>query len=208
MADFNLSLPSSPRRLVLASTSKYRQQLLRRLAVPFEACDPGVDEDAFKGAGLPPDRLVLTLAQAKAQACLARFSDAVVIGGDQCAEVDGAMLGKPGTIEACVDQLMLLSGRTHRLLTAVCVIDGATGSVQTHLDEHRLTMRKLTAQQARFYAEHDRALDCAGGYKIESLGVALFTQVDGHDATAIMGLPLIRVSEMLRSAGIDVLGHG
>ncbi len=193
------------RPLVLASTSRYRKALLHRLGLPFDALDPGVDEDRYKLEALQPDQLVATLALEKARACAAQRPGAVVVGGDQCAEIDGETLGKPGSVDQAVAQLSRLRGRTHRLLTAVCVIDGASGRELVHVDEHRLTLRMLSDAQLRSYVELDRPLDCAGSYKIESLGIALFERIDGHDATAITGLPLMKLTEMLLQVGIDVL---
>ena len=196
-------------QLVLASTSPHRRALLQQLGVPFVAADPMLDEEPFKLAGLSPEQLVVALAEAKASAVRARFPHSLIIGSDQCAELDGRILGKPGSLEATIDQLASLSGRTHRLLTGLCVLDAATGGSRTHLDVHRMTMRSLERRQLESYASQDRPFDCAGGYRIESRGVALFEAVDGQDQTAVVGLPLMQLSIMLADAGLDVLtGEG
>lgn len=186
-------------RVVLASTSRHRRALLDRLGLEYDVVAPGVDESLAKAEGLDPEVLVRRLAREKAEAVHARRADAIVIGSDQCAAIDGRILDKPGTAERAVDQLALLSGRTHRLLTAVHVIGPR---VHVHLDEHRLTMRALERAEIERYVARDAPLDCAGAYKIESLGVSLFERVEGEDATAIVGLPLIALCRILRAAGV------
>lgn len=192
-------------QLVLASTSPHRRSLLQQLGVPFVAADPMLDEEPFKLAGRSPEQLVVALAEAKASAVRARYPGALIIGSDQCAELDGRILGKPGSLQATVEQLAALSGRTHRLLTGMCVLDAARGTSRTHLDVHRMTMRRLDRRQLESYASTDRPFDCAGGYRIEARGVALFEDVEGHDQTAVVGLPLMRLAIMLAEAGLDVL---
>lgn len=193
------------RRVVLASTSKYRRQLLARLGLDFETADPGVDEDAVKATSPSPQALVAQLARAKAVAVAASTPDAVIIGSDQCAELDGETLGKPGSIAAAESQLAQLAGRTHQLWTAVCVLDARSGRRMEHVDLHRLTMRPLTPDQIAGYVAKDAPIDCAGSYKIETAGAALFERVQGEDPTAIVGLPLMFVARALASFGEDVL---
>ncbi len=192
-------------RLVLASTSPHRRSLLERLGFPFEIVDPLLDETPFKREGILPEELVVQLAEAKARAVLDAFPDSLVVGSDQCAEVDGRILGKPGAFDASVNQLALLAGRTHRLLTGTCVLDTRTGVARTDLDVHRMTMRKLERRQLEAYAMRDRPFDCAGGYRVESSGIALFERIEGSDHTAIVGLPLMRLAGLLAEAGLDVL---
>lgn len=199
-----MKAPAPQRTLVLASTSPYRRQSLQRLGLTFEAVDPRVDEDAHKTTGLSPRALVELLAVEKARACSARYPQAVIIGGDQCAEIDGQALGKPGTVERAAEQLQRLCGRTHRLLTALCVLDSASGQELVRVDEHLLTVRPLSNAQVRRYVELDLPLDCAGSYKIESLGIALFERIEGTDPSAITGLPLMTLAAMLTLVGIDV----
>jgi len=194
-------------QLVLASTSPHRRALLQQLGVPFVAVDPMLDEEPYKRTGVSPEELVVALAEAKANAVRSRFPQALIVGSDQCAELDGRILGKPGSLEATVDQLVSLSGRTHRLLTGLCVLNAGAGSSRTHLDIHCMTMRRLGRHQLERYASADRPFDCAGGYRIESRGVALFEAVDGQDQTAVVGLPLMQLAILLAQEGLDVLTH-
>lgn len=189
--------------LVLASTSPYRRKLLERLRIPFEAAAPLCDEEAEKRVAPAPDALARTLARAKAESLRSAHPGAYVLGGDQVAEIDGAVLDKPGTEAAARAQLARLSGREHRLLTAICLVDPA-GGVREHLDVHRLRMRALDADAIARYVELDRPLDCCGSYRVESLGIALFERVEGDDFTAIEGLPLLALSTMLRAAGFRI----
>jgi septum formation protein len=190
--------------LVLASTSPYRKKLLARLGLPFEAIAPDCDEDQLKaGLRLEPAALALTLARAKAESLRASQPGAVIVGGDQLVELDGDVLGKPGTAERAVAQLGRLRGRSHRLLTAM-VLALPDGSVREHLDVHTLTMAALSDDALTRYVASDLPLDCAGSYKIESRGVALLTQVEGHDPSAIEGLPLMALASALRGLGFQI----
>ncbi|MGE0433027.1 MAG: nucleoside triphosphate pyrophosphatase [Planctomycetota bacterium] len=194
--------------LILASTSPYRRELLERLGIPFRAEASGVDESLVKADGLMPERTVMQLALEKAGAVSKKRKGAIVIASDQAPEFDGELLDKPGTVERAVAQLQRLSGKTHRLLTALVVHDGRTGKTVQHMDVHTMAMRKLTRAQIEAYVERDQPLDCSGSYKWESLGVALFESVRGDDSTAIIGLPLIRLVAILQEMGVDVLGPG
>lgn len=190
------------RELILASTSPYRRALLERLGLPFRCVDPGVDEWAFKARGLDPVALAEALARAKAGAVAVAEPVAVVIGGDQLVAFEGGVLGKPGTAEAAVGQLLAMAGREHQLVTAVAVADG--GGVEVVTDVARLRLRPLTVDEAERYVAADRPLDCAGGYRIESLGIALFDRIESEDQTAIVGMPLIAVARLLRARGFAV----
>lgn len=192
-----------PRTLVLASTSQHRRMLMARLAAPFVAVDSGLDEAPFKTLGLPPAELVCKLAEAKARAVRQSYPQALIIGSDQCAEIDGQILGKPGSVEANVEQLAMLAGRAHRLLTGLCVLDASSGNCQIHLDVHVLHMRPLTREQIQRYVDRDRPLDCAGGYRIETSGMALFERVEGQDTTAVIGLPMMQLVTTLLKMGFD-----
>jgi septum formation protein len=190
--------------LVLASTSPYRRQLIERLHVPYRAEAPRCDEDALKARlALPPGPLALALAREKAASLRALFPGALILGGDQLVELDGAVLGKPGSTEAAVAQLRRLRGRTHRLLTAMVLL-APDGRVLEHLDVHELAMAELTDLAIARYVERDQPLDCAGSYKIEQLGISLFERIAGEDATAIMGLPLMALARSLRALGFAV----
>jgi septum formation protein len=188
--------------LILASTSRYRKELLARLGLDFICEAPGVDEDAFKARGLEPRRLAETLAETKARAVAARHPDAVVIGSDQLAHLDGCVLGKPGTAETAQAQLGRLAGRTHELVTAVCIIH--PGGVERVTDLAHLSMRPLAAEALARYVAADRPLDCAGAYKLECRGIALFSSITSADHTAITGLPLIWTAGVLGRLGFAV----
>ena len=192
-------------QLVLASSSPYRRELLERLGYPFTAEAPGVDEAAVKAQGLVPERTVMEIALQKAGVVSKRRKQTIVIASDQGPEFDGELLDKPGTAEKAVAQLTKLSGKTHRLLTALVVHDGRTGKTIQHLDVHEVTLRKLTREQIEAYVGRDEPEDCAGSYRWESLGVALFDSVRGDDSTAIIGLPMIKLVAMLAELGVDVL---
>jgi septum formation protein len=196
---------SQPVTLVLASTSRYRRELLERLRLPFATAPPRVVEDSL--AGEKPEDLALRLARLKAEAVAAAHPGAVVIGSDQVAELDGEYLAKPLTVERCIQQLQQSSGRSVRFLTAVHLIDGrGQGSphVEAHLDNTAVQFRRLGLPEIRRYVEVDLPLDCAGGFKAESLGITLFEEIRSHDPTALMGLPLIWLSGALRRAGFAV----
>jgi septum formation protein len=199
---------TSPRRLVLASTSPYRRDLFARLGLPFEVAAPDFEESELKKTGLAPGALALALARAKARSLAARFPDALAIGADQVAEVGGERLGKPGSEEAARAQLARLEGREHRLYTAVAVHDAASGRTADALDVHRVLLRSLSAAEIADYVARDRPLDCAGSYRIESLGIALMERVSGDDFTAVIGLPLTRVVALLGEFGVRTLGSG
>lgn len=198
--------PTTAPPLVLASTSRYRRALLERLQLPFVCESPQVDEDPQPGED--PCSLALRLAQAKAASVAARFPGAVVIGSDQVAERDGALLGKPGTRQRCIEQLSASSGRTVQFLTAVCVAGPAAGQRESHVDRTVVRFRPLDAAEIARYVDLDQPFDCAGGFKAESLGIVLFDAIDSCDPTALTGLPLIWLSGALRRAGVHLLRPG
>jgi 7-methyl-GTP pyrophosphatase len=188
--------------LILASTSRYRGELLARLGVPFVAAAPDCDEDAYKSRGSSPQELAELLALKKAESLRAAHPDAAILGGDQVAAIDDVILSKPGTEAAACAQLALLAGRTHTLITAIALIAGAR--ILCHTDVTRLTMRPLSAEQIARYVAADRPLDCAGSYKLERLGIALFSRIESADHTAIIGLPLLALTAMLGEIGIVI----
>lgn len=194
---------SPTRPLILGSTSRYRRELLERLRLPFVTERPEVDESALPGE--VPSALASRLALTKAEAVAARRPDAVVIGSDQVADLDGESLGKPGTHERAVDQLLRMSGRSVVFQTAVAVVCRETGFAQSRLAAVRVVFRTLTETEIEHYLVADRPYDCAGSAKSESLGIALLQSIDSDDPTALVGLPLIRTCELLRLAGIDPL---
>lgn len=189
-------------RLVLGSTSRYRAELLRRLHVRFEQHAPGTDESAQPDEA--PSERARRLAQAKARAAAMGMTDALVIGSDQVAELDGAVLDKPGDDATARAQLMASSGRTVRFHTALCLIDTRDGSEQIHLDVTHVRFRQLDEAEIARYVEHEQPLDCAGSFKVEGLGIALFAAVETHDPSALIGLPLIALAAMLRDRGLAV----
>ena len=184
--------------VILASTSAYRRVLLARLGVPFSVEGPGVDEVQLVGES-PPER-ARRLAAAKAQAVALRHPEAVVIGGDQVAAAGELILEKPRTLAHAREQLSALSGAQARFYTA-CAISGPAGFSAAHLDETRVVFRSLSAPEIERYVAREQPLDCAGGFKAEALGVALFERVESCDPTALIGLPLIWVASMLRRLG-------
>ena len=195
---------SAPRpTLYLASTSPYRRQLLERLAIPFSAVAPGVDEERL--AEEDSAALATRLAAAKAAAVAARHPGAVVIGSDQVATTpEGRILGKPGSVERAVEQLLAASGRAVVFLTAVAVVR-ADGSIETHTDRTTAVFRTLSEAEVRRYIDLDRPLDCAGSFRSEALGAALLERVDNQDPTGLIGLPLVWLAGALRRAGLDPL---
>lgn len=190
--------------LVLASTSPYRRALLDRLCVPYEAHAPeGVDEDAVQRGPLPGEEVARRLARAKAESLAHIFPGAFVLGSDQVPALGDELLTKPGDLAGCRGQLAALSGRTHRLITAVALRHPG-GRIEEALDVHHMTMRALTSEEIVRYVDAERPVDCAGSYKIEGLGVALFDSVEGADATAIIGMPLMAVARLLRGVGFAI----
>jgi septum formation protein len=192
--------------LVLASTSRYRRELLERLRLPFEVASPGVDEAPLPGE--EPAALAQRLALAKAQAVAAARPDAVVIGSDQVADLDGRAIGKPGTHERAVEQLRAMRGRRVVFQTAVAVVRRSTGFARTLLAPVAVRFRDLSDAEIEFYLRAEQPYDCAGSAKCETLGIALLDAIDSDDPTALVGLPLIRTSALLREAGIDPLAAG
>jgi len=190
-------------RLVLASTSRYRRELLERLRLPFDVEAPGVDEGSRPGE--KPAALAQRLAAEKARAVAARHPDAVVIGSDQVAELDGEAIGKPGDHARAVAQLRRMSGRTVVFHTAVSVLRIAAGFEGAFIVPVRVRFRALDTEEIERYLQAEQPYDCAGSAKCETLGIALLEAIESDDPTALVGLPLIRTGELLRRAGIDPL---
>ena len=204
----NPGMPMPPPRpprpaLILASTSRYRSELLQRLQLPFSALAPAVDETPQPGE--VPAALALRLAAAKAAALSRLHPHAVVIGADQVADVDGEAVGKPGTHARAVAQLQRMSGRRIVFQTAVAVQRADTGFAAAELVQVSVRFRNLSEAEIQFYLEREQPYDCAGSAKCETLGIALLEAIDSDDPTALIGLPLIRTSAMLRAAGLDPL---
>ena len=184
-------------RLILASTSSYRRELLQRLQLPFEVMGPDVDESRQPNES--PAALSQRLAVSKTMAISRRESDAWVIGSDQVAELDGVILGKPGHREVATAQLRGMSGREVRFLTAVCLARG--GDRFEALDSTTVRFRLLTDDEIARYLDAEQPFNCAGSFKSEGLGITLFDAIQSSDPTALIGLPLIAVARLLRQAG-------
>jgi septum formation protein len=191
------------RKLILGSTSPYRREMLTRLRIPFSVESPHVDETPLPGEH--PAELARRLALAKAQAVAARFPDCVVIGSDQVADLDGQALGKPGNHERAVAQLRKMRGNTVIFQTAVAVVCLQSGFCEQALAPVKVTFRSLDDDEIENYLRIEQPYDCAGSAKSEGLGIALLESIDNDDPTALVGLPLIRTSRMLRDAGIRLL---
>jgi septum formation protein len=199
--------PLSPwpagRPLILGSTSRYRRELLERLRMPFTVIAPDVDETPQ--AGESPRDLAWRLARAKAQAVAAAHPEAVVIGSDQVADLDGEPLGKPGEHAKAVAQLQRMRGRVVIFQTAVSVVCLASGFADTQLAAVKVKFRELSDAEIEVYLRAEEPYDCAGSAKSEGLGIALLESIDNDDPSALVGLPLIRTCHMLRAAGVPVL---
>ena len=188
-------------QLILASTSTYRQALLARLRLPFDAVRPDTDETPLPRE--TPQTLVRRLAEAKAVAVAALHTQAWVLGSDQVAELDGQALGKPGGREGAIAQLTAMSGGVVQFRTAVCLARAGVAS-QTALDTTTVHFRVLGTSEIARYVDAEQPYDCAGSFKAEGLGIALFEAIESRDPTALVGLPLIATAALLRGAGFSV----
>ncbi len=203
----NKPLPRGPtppgRTLVLASTSPYRRELLGRLGLPFSVAAPNADEAPL--AGEAPRDTALRLAEAKARSVAADWPDALVIGSDQVADCDGASVGKPGDALAAARMLASLSDKRVVFHTGLALLDTASGECRTALVDVVSRFRRLGSGEIDAYLAREATLDCAGAVKAEGLGIALFEAIESDDPTALIGLPLIRLAQLLRDAGVAVL---
>jgi septum formation protein len=190
-------------KLVLASTSRYRRELLSRLHLPFEVIAPAVDETPL--AGETPSATTLRLSVLKAQAAAATYPDALIIGSDQVLMLDSEQLGKPGDYDRAFAQLKKMQGRAMVFHTALTLLNSRTGRAQTRDVPTVVHIRPLTDAQIAAYLNKEQPYDCAGSAKSESLGIALMQRMDSPDPTALIGLPLMALTEMLAEEGIDVL---
>ncbi len=186
--------------LILASTSRYRRELLERLRLPFHIARPDVDETPLPGEA--PAALAQRLARSKAMAIAAQQPDAWIIGADQVAALDAQPLGKPGNRENAIAQLSAMSGREVQFRTAVCLLRGPILLKAT--DTTKARFRELCADEIERYIDAEQPLDCAGSFKSEGLGIALFERIQSRDPTALVGLPLIALAAMLREAGFQL----
>lgn len=189
--------------IVLASSSPYRRQLLQQLGLPFEWSNPAVDEVALPDEA--PWTLVKRLAQAKARALTARYSQHWIIGSDQVACLDDRILGKPGNMDNARRQLRACSGRRVEFLTGLCLLNSSDDSSETIVEPFAVKFRTLSDAQIDRYLEREQPFDCAGSFKVEGLGIALFERLEGDDPNALIGLPLIQLVTLLQRAGIAVI---
>lgn len=192
-----------PQPLILASTSPYRRALLERLGIAFEVANPETDETPLPDEA--PEALSLRLSEAKARAVAAQFPDALIIGSDQVATVDGKIYGKPGTHERAVAQLKELSGKTVNFFTGLCLYNARTNQAETLGIPTLVTFRQLSDSEIENYLQREPAYNCAGSAKSEGLGIALLESMRGDDPNALVGLPLIALCTLLRRQGVSVL---
>ena len=190
-------------KLVLASTSPYRRELLNRLGLPFEVANPRADESPLPDE--TPENLALRLSEVKARAVALAYPDALIIGSDQVATVDGKIYGKPGTHERAVAQLRELSGKTVNFFTGLCLFDAKNGTAEVRGIPTLVKFRELSDTEIENYLKRETAYDCAGSAKSEGLGIALLASMQGDDPNALVGLPLIALCDMLRNKGVQIL---
>ena len=189
--------------LILGSSSPYRRDLLARLRVPFEVATPDIDETPLPGER--PDATALRLSRLKAEAIAQRHPGALVIGSDQVCTLDDLQIGKPGTHEKALAQLQLMRGRTVTFHSALCLLDSRNGVAQLADVQTRVTFRNLSDAELDAYLRIETPYDCAGSAKAEGLGIALLARVESDDPTALIGLPLVALTAMLRQAGYPIL---
>ena len=189
--------------LVLASSSPYRRQLLEKLGLPFETISPEIDESVQPGE--TPQALVARLAELKARTAASRYPDALIIGSDQVAVLDNTIIGKPGSHENAVRQLQAASGKKIIFYTGLCLLNSRTGKTQTEAIPYTVVFRQLSRQQIENYLKKEQPYNCAGSFKSEGLGIALFERFEGEDPNTLIGLPLIRLTDMLEQEAINIV---
>ena len=191
-----------PTQLILASTSRYRKTLLEKLGLPFECAAPEVDESPLPGESA--ETLVARLAYAKANAIANQRDQGLIIGSDQVCVCDGQILGKPGTVEKAVAQLMAVRGRSITFYTGLCVLDAASGKAEQLVEPFTVHFRTLDETAIRRYVAAEMPLDCAGSFKCEGMGIVLFKGLEGRDPNSLIGLPLIGLIELLARHGLNL----
>ena len=192
------------RPLILGSSSPYRRELLERLHLDFDVDSPDIDETPRAGE-IAPD-YVKRLAHEKAEEVAARHPDALVISSDQCAELNGQLLGKPGTHDVAVEQLRRLSGQEAAFLTGLCLLDTASGTCRYFESRHTVCYKELSEDMIEHYLQSEQPYNCTAGFKSEGLGITLVDHISGDDPTALIGLPMIHLIELLRDAGLEIPG--
>ena len=188
--------------LVLASTSPFRREILQKLGLPFDTAAPGTDETMMDKE--PPDALVSRLAENKARAVAGDWPHALIIGSDQVACVDGEILGKPGNRENAVKQLSRAAGKTVTFYTGLCLFNSSSQRAQVCCEPFKVHFRRLNEAQIGRYPDHEQPFNCAGSFKSEGMGITLFSKLEGDDPNTLIGLPLIRLVEMLGNEGIEL----
>ncbi len=191
-------------KLILASTSPYRKALLERLQVEFDCDAPEIDESPLEGESVKD--MVVRLAKLKAEAVATRHPDALIIGSDQSAELDGEIVAKSGNFDNAVRQLQRASGQRIVFQTGLCLLNSRTGRTQTACVPYTVVFKSLTPGMIEHYLKKEQPYNCAGSFRSEGLGIALFERFEGEDPNALVGLPLIKLTEMLNNEGFDVLG--
>ncbi len=194
---------NNPAKIILASSSPFRKALLQRLQLPFDAISPDIDETPENGES--PEALVARLSFLKASEVAKNHPNALIIGSDQVAVLDGKILGKPGTHERATAQLQAASGKRVSFLTGLCLLNSRDGSAQQIVVPFDVEFRKLSTEMIEAYLQREQPYHCVGSFKSEGLGIALFERLDGDDPTALIGLPLIQLTRMLERIGASVL---
>ncbi len=192
-----------PLPLVLSSTSPFRREILQKLDIPFSTAAPEIDENA--NAQETPQALVKRLAELKAQAVARDYPQHLIIGSDQVAVIDGNIIGKPGTHAKAVAQLQQASGKTVHFFTGLCLFNSASGAIQCDVVPFDVVFRDLTRDEIEHYLNKEKPYNCAGSFKSEGLGIALFERLHGDDPNTLIGLPLIRLVQMLKNEGIEII---
>lgn len=191
--------------LILASSSPFRAELLAKLRLPFLTTSPDIDESTLQSE--QPEQLVLRLAEAKARKVAEQHPDALIIGSDQVAMLDGTIMGKPGNHANALKQLSAASGNTVTFLTGLALFNAASGKMQSLVEHFDVVFKTLTPQQIECYLQLEQPYQCAGSFKSEALGISLFRELRGRDPNSLIGLPLIGLIELLANEGIDVLAQ-
>lgn len=190
-------------KIILGSSSAFRKAQLSTLAIDFECHSPDIDEDSIKAQGLTPSEVSKHLSREKALAVQKVFPNDIIIGGDQVLEFEGEIFNKPLTKEKAIESLQKLQGKTHRLITSICIIKGE--NFYEHTVVANMKMRTLTKKQIENYVTKDEPLWSCGAYKLETLGIALFEEIECKDHSSIIGLPLLSVASTLMSLGVEIL---
>jgi len=191
----------SSSKLVLASTSPFRKEILAKLGIQFETASPNIDESPLDNE--TPEQLVVRLAELKTRAVAADYPQHLIIGSDQVAVIDGSIIGKPHTHERAIEQLNNASGKTVRFYTGLCLYNSKTKSSQSEAVPFDVIFRKLTSSQIENYLQAEKPYNCAGSFKSEALGITLFERLLGDDPNTLIGLPLIRLIAMLEKEGLN-----